>query len=434
MKKDNTQTKKARRGLYILITAVLTISAFVGGFFVNRLFTFSATPKINSVLEIIDKKSLYKNEMTDDQLAKALADILLVRDEYAHYYTEDEYDTRKRQDSGDFSGTGISFLIDNEGNPIIEKGVYSVMKNSPAFNAGIKSGDVITAGKIENGDFISFINNKELLEFLNGIKENEKVTFKIDREDEFKDRQISLIKSEYTVSYVTYYDNQNTVYFDYENNDQAKQSSFKISAFPDDTALVVLEQFSGNCAKEFEQVMKVFTERNKSKLILDLRNNGGGFLTDLTKIASYLIDSDGKNKLPVAYSKNSEGLVKYTTPKNNFVKDIEKIVVLANQNTASASECLIGAMLYYGKGFSIDNLVLTSFNYERQTYSTYGKGIMQTTFNLASGGALKLTTAQILWPDKTTCINDVGIVQNNRRNCVADKIAITRALEILQAD
>ena len=83
-----------------------------------------------------------------------------------------------------------------------------------------------------------------------------------------------------------------------------------------------------------------------------------------------------------------------------------KIAVLADENTASASECLIGAMMDYGS-MTEETLVITK---NGDTARTYGKGIMQTTYvNPTGGDALKLTTAYIYWPVSHTSIHGTGI-------------------------
>ena len=127
----------------------------------------------------------------------------------------------------------------------------------------------------------------------------------------------------------------------------------------------------------------------------------------------------------------------FSTSKNNFRAWLKEISVIADSNTASASECLIGALMDYGGAnfggalFSSNMLVLTDFIESRGYYSTYGKGIMQTTYQLASGGAFTLTTAEIFWPRTRVCVQDVGIKTNNPKNQVDDEFAIARAVEIL---
>ena len=104
------------------------------------------------------------------------------------------------------------------------------------------------------------------------------------------------------------------------------------------------------------------------------------------------------------------------------------IAVIANEFSASASECLIGAMAYYGGAFSLDKLVIERGATGKET--TYGKGIMQTTYLLKDNSALKLTTAKVLWPNGSTCIHGTGI--SPTKNNVTDiNGAISMAISVL---
>ena len=101
--------------------------------------------------------------------------------------------------------------------------------------------------------------------------------------------------------------------------------------------------------------------------------------------------------------------------------------VLANENTASASECLLGVLVHYKELLKSESDVILEKNAQNQ-YKTYGKGIMQTTYKLLSGGALKLTTAKIYWPDYKSSIHGVGFTNGTH----ADKgRAFSVALEKL---
>ena len=129
---------------------------------------------------------------------------------------------------------------------------------------------------------------------------------------------------------------------------------------------------------------------------------------------------------------------KFYTSGNAFYDNIEQIAVLANANTASASECLIGALKFYGgandgASFSEKNLVLT-YNPSRDNFSTYGKGIMQTTYSLATGGAFKITTAYIYQPDEKTCIHDVGLTTSVPENRVDNENALSRAIDVIRTN
>ena len=102
---------------------------------------------------------------------------------------------------------------------------------------------------------------------------------------------------------------------------------------------------------------------------------------------------------------------------------------MANGRTASASECLIGALASYNEIFNLNKLVIDKTYNGVET--TFGKGIMQTTYTLLSGGALKLTTAKVLWPNGE-CIHDKGISPlNTAENVVTQENALSRAIAVL---
>ena len=180
--------------------------------------------------------------------------------------------------------------------------------------------------------------------------------------------------------------------------------------------------------------------RGKTKLILDLRDNGGGLITVLLDIASYLINDNGAAGLKVLGVKEKNNTTAFFTAENRFTATLTDISVIANDGTASASECLIGALIAYGNAerngarFDYDRLILTRKHETRDIYCTFGKGIMQTTYGLRTGGALTLTTAYIYWPEpfNDVCIHDKGITTEVEENCVSDAAAIARADAVLR--
>lgn len=430
---ENSRNKLIRI-IYIVIACIFLVSAgFFGGYITHCAGQDETTRKIQEILSIIDKDSVFKVDLTPDEIAESVANSLLINDRYARYYTQEEYDVQTAEDQGNYGGTGMTFLTDGNGNLLEDVGVYSVVRNSPAYRAGLKAGDFVTAGKVDGEDYVYFNSNAELLVFLQSLELGDKISLKITREGEFTNQEFHLEKKQYVCSMVVYKDSGCTLDFTYgEENEETINYDSGMKDLDEDVCYIQLDEFTGNCSSEFARAMEFMKERGRTKLILDLRNNGGGFLTDLCKIASYLIYNDGARKSVIACSQSNYDEVKYTTSGNNFNTEIQKITVLANGNTASASECLIGAMLHYGDAFSKENLIITSFNPSRNNHSTYGKGIAQRTYNLKDGSALKLTYAKMYWPDYITCIQDVGIVQNRLENCVADGLAISRALEILK--
>jgi carboxyl-terminal processing protease len=88
-------------------------------------------------------------------------------------------------------------------------------------------------------------------------------------------------------------------------------------------------------------------------------------------------------------------------------------------------------MLFYKDKFSIDSLVIENEEVKDNGH-TFGKGIMQTTYPLSNGGGIKLTTAVIYQPDKTTCIHKTGITASKENSCKkSDGVALKRAIDIL---
>jgi carboxyl-terminal processing protease len=199
---------------------------------------------------------------------------------------------------------------------------------------------------------------------------------------------------------------------------------------PSDTALIKFTAFNGDAYEEFLTAMPYLKNSGKTKLILDLRNNGGGYMKKFTAIASLFINNGGKRSNVVAIVKyNNNRNEEYKTSTNAYVP-LDKIVVLANENTASASECLIGALLHYG-ALSMDNIVVTNADYDGTgVNATYGKGIMQTTYASNWGTALRVTTARIFWPDGKTCIHGVG-VKATAQNSTTYANGLTRALALV---
>jgi C-terminal processing protease CtpA/Prc len=157
--------------------------------------------------------------------------------------------------------------------------------------------------------------------------------------------------------------------------------------------------------------------------VLDLRGNGGGYLDITLEIASYFCKNSDKRKPLVAVADYGEKTEKfYATGNcyNEYFSAESRIFVLADNQTASASECLIGCMIDYG-AISYADICIAQRGEE---VKTYGKGIMQTTYPLTGiyGDAVKLTTARICWPVSNRCIHGRGIVLADGVKTIAENI------------
>ena len=424
---QNNEGQKGGRGAKITSAVFLCIIialSFCCGFLTNLIIKGKKS-ETSWVISMIDKYYYSEEDgkvkkFTDEDYAKAIANYLL--DDYSEYYTSDEFADVIQTDRGNYFGFGISLLKNSDA-----LSVYYVTPNSPAYKSGLKRGDIVYAGEY-NGEHYTFGVKNDLFDFFGKVQENESITLFFKRGG--IDLSVSMVKSVFITSYVVYMDSEKTGEFVSEKTEPLvfKKSDGGLNTLSGDTAYISLHQFQGGAGNQIATAFGYMKDRGKTKLILDLRDNGGGDMDILREISSYLLYD--KNPV-IAYAKDKNGKYSsYVATGDNFNRDIEKITVIANRNTASASECLIGAMLYYNRAFDINGLVIET---DGDTARTFGKGIMQTTMvNTVTKTAIKLTTAYIYQPDKKTCIHGKGIVVSGA-NAVGIGQGLERAIEITNA-
>ena len=185
------------------------------------------------------------------------------------------------------------------------------------------------------------------------------------------------------------------------------------------TAYICLTGFNGKAAEEFAMAMTAFQHDGMKNLVLDLRGNGGGYLNIMLEIAKYF-GKDAPYKAPAViadYGEKREVFSIESSLYHDYFQGDSRVTVLADSGTASASECLIGFMYSYGT-IGYEDICLSQRGDEVQTF---GKGIMQTTYPLIlTGGAIKVTTAKILWPKDDHCIHGRGILPEDGALQVAE--------------
>lgn len=448
----NKERKKTNRTAIIsVVLAAIIITTFFAGYFVRGI----TEPVLGEIWKIIQGTSVYTKDMTEDELADLFVKATLQEDKYAKYYSPEEYAKIREEDKGRYSGVGIGITEDKDTDDVKVAKVYI---NSSAYKQNVQAGDVLVGG-IKKGETEYTDFKVAVSEYNQDKEEDEKITvlsvvndffadFNIGDEIKLKIKQGSaepeektLNKEKYNVSYVEYKDDEEYYYFSTEAGGierlEPRDKDNILPYLDDDTAYIKLYEFEGDAAAQFNKALEYMRARGKTKLILDLRDNGGGLVDILLNIASYLINYNDAADIRVLNFKDKISESHYST-KNRFYKgenQLTDISVIANTKTASASECLIGALSDYGNSngasFNLnERLILTEYNDNRGYFCTYGKGIMQSTYLLKSGGALQLTTAEIFWPISWASIQDVGI-QTVPENCVSDENAIARANEVL---
>lgn len=272
-------------------------------------------------------------------------------DPYSSYMTADEYSDWKASATGEYSGVGITFTKDDDGNFV----VISVEKDSPAQEAGIKAGDIITKVDGKEYDDLDIIGNA-----IRG-EEGSKVELTYTRDG--KEDKATLVR------------------------EKIVQHSVEHQMLDGEIGYIRISSFIESTAEDFKSALKDIEDKDAKGLVLDLRDNGGGLVDSCVDIADEFLD---------------EGVVVYVEDRNKDRKDYSaedgktalKTVVLVNENSASASEILAAALQ--------DNGI------ELVGKTTFGKGVIQSTAELEDGSALKLTIMQYFSP-KGNAINKKGV-------------------------
>lgn len=354
-----------RKNFKVFLTGILSGIALIMVLMVVLLFTGKVdlrifpmgsngleqeiTKKTNIIREYIDRYYL------DDIDSKTMADSVYkgivngLGDTYAAYYTTDEYKDITEKSSGTYCGIGAYVSTDPDTGNVV---VVSPMKGGPAEEAGIKAGDIIYYVNGEN------VSGQDLTTVLSKVKgeADTKVDLKVWREGEkdYLDIQVTrkLIEDD-TVSSRMLAENIGYI---------------KVTGFEEVTS------------KQFESAVDTLEKDGMKALIIDLRNNGGGLLTSTVKMLDRLLP-----KGLLVYTKNKQGVAEeYYAEDDECIK--VPVAILVNEHSASASEVFSGALQDKG----VAKLVGTK---------TFGKGIVQTIFNLEDGTALKMTTSKYYTPE-----------------------------------
>jgi len=390
----------------IIAAVIIAAAIFFAGFFVRYLTLDKSVKSVIWAKEQID--SHYYTDISDEEFLEALTDGLdSVLDNYSTYYTADEYNDYKSSYAGNNTGVGLSFTF-TYGAPRI----FRVSGNSPAEKAGITEGAFVV-GFGDSEDSITYSTTySDFTAYMSGVASY--TDFVLALSDSLEGGNITyytLQKQSYNENYVFYRSATSAYRFEGTNAGTTTAYDGAIEGLASDTAYIRLNRFAGNAEKQFKAALDIFKSEGKKNLVLDLRGNGGGDLDVLCGIAAYLCKNAEGSSPVVLSAKYKSGSTVNFNAKGNYYNDYfssdSKITLLANVNTASASECLIGAMVEYGTS-DYSDIILSDI---LGTAKTYGKGIMQTTYtNAALGGeAIKLTVATVHWPVSGKCIHGVGV-------------------------
>lgn len=338
----------------------------------------------NSYYEDVDVEELREG------LYQGLFDNL---DVYSQYYTKEQYQQLYEDTlSGTYCGIGASLQQDADTMSVTVVHVYD---GSPAQEAGLQEGDIISM--VDDYDASSM----ELTELVSHIRGEESTS----------------------VHLVTYRNGEKLEYdIERRNMSLPVVSNAMLSG---NTGYISLAEFTESGVDQFRSALTELTDQGMESLIVDLRNNPGGVLDSVCDILDMILP---------------EGLIVYTEDRDGnrqeyYSTDDESLdiplVVLVNENSASASEIFAGAIQDRNAGTILGT-------------TTYGKGVVQSVRGLEDGSAFKLTTHRYFTPGGT-CIQDIGITpdveleyqflggENDTYDYSLDN-QIQAALEILQGE
>lgn len=423
--------KKIKRVLKIVAAVLCAAVLFVGGYLTSYFINTSTSSSVKWALSVIGQK--YYEDIDADMTEVAIDAIVSeYLDQYSAYYTAEEYKELVDSNAGNKTGIGVSYTYVSGSGVLINY----VMGNSPAWLCGLRAGDYLTGGSLGDEE-VTFWQNSDFSDLVDSAETDEDITLYTADGGTY-----TVAKSSYTASYCylcTYSTAWTIEYDDSGNYSLVESEEDKIGYLPDGCGYIKLLQFYGNAAQEFGLLLEKFYELGCDTLYLDLRSNGGGYVDVMQKISSYFV-STGKEVMRAIYKSGSYNVYNSKSAGVGVsVSDDTEVYVLANSGTASASEALIGVLIsydiidysdiyisYYGDDY------ISWLGSSAKNGKTYGKGIMQETIvNYSTGEALKLTTAQIYWPNGN-CIHDVGLTEDDGCTMASASWAVTKNDEELQ--
>ena len=377
----NDDTKKNKDGYKLSEVIILMVVTLIVGLFFGSYFTYKKYTNDNIDCSDIDKDSAEIIKVYNDILANYYGDVdketltdsaikgmvYSLNDPYAMFLDSRNAIEFDEDLSGTFTGFGVEIRT-NENNQIE---IVTIFEGSPAEKAGLQVGDIIT--KMDSKEYPGDTMTNLIYE----IKSSKIGTVKkieILRNGEAIEKSITLDKIEVSSVYAS-----------------------KVEKNGKNVGIFQITNFAENTYDQFLKEYKKLEKEGIDSIVIDLRQNGGGYLSSANSLLSLFLDKD-----MVAYQRtdgvNTEEVV------NDFEKKINKpVVLLVDCGTASSSEVFVSSM--------IDNL-----NVKVVGQKTYGKGTIQKLITLLNGRYIKFTVQEWLTP-KGNKIEGVGITPTYEVSC-----------------
>lgn len=323
------------------------LSIFLILLFLNPIYT-----KVQAQTSMLEEgrivlKNNYVSTVSDYILGATDLNEMIKRlnDPYSDYFTKQEYSEFIDSINNTFYGIGVGIDIVPQG-----VRVTKVFENSPAFEAELKPGDIIVQAANKN---LAGLSSEEATKYIKG-EAGSYVKIVVHRNTEILDFNIQ--RREIKVATVT-------------SEMQAGKAAY-----------ISISSFGGETSDLFSAQLKKMEGLGANSYIIDLRNNGGGYMSAALDIAGHFIG----NSTAITVEDKSQSKLKYKAVDHGKVID-KPVIFLINEYSASASEILAAAVKDYNKAVFVGT-------------TTYGKGVAQQMFSLSDGSFLKITTEKFFSP------------------------------------
>lgn len=363
-----------RSGFSFSEVIVIMIIAIMFGFLLGNIVNYVVFDKENSssgeLEELVSTYDNIINNYYDDVNKEELVDagiqgmINYLDDPYATYFSGEASEEFNEELAGNYEGVGIEVMLAN--------GTFSVSRvfnDSPAKRAGVKEEDIIT--KVDEKE-VAGMSLSDVVSLISGSDSKSKVKLTINRDGEVYEFELSkdIVSIPVVSSEI------------YENNGK-------------NIGYIKIDIFNNNSYKQFKKTLEKLEKENIEGLVIDVRDNPGGYLSEVKNILCLFLDK--KQVLYQLQTKNNTEKV-YGTKKS--ISRSYPVSVIINDESASAAEILASAFKEsYGS-----NVV---------GVNSYGKGTVQSASDLSSGDTIKYTVQKWLTPDGNW-INEKGVVPTDR--------------------